>query len=317
MTVRASRSADFQVDFQVCRIAGFPVGRSRSGRLEMRRWRAGQPCDATRKNACATYSGRFWPWFAALWLGLTVLSTRAAEAPNQREQKPLRYEQPVYLTGSIYSPVDRTQLLFHFTRKATRSGSRLNVVRDFTYPDGRLAARERVVYDGDWLMIYELDEVQTGSKGSAVLRRESGDPAEGTIEFEFMKSGGGNPGVRREKLAPDTLINDMVAPFLVSHWPALLRGEKPKCHFIVVPRKETIGFMFSKVLESQWQGQSVIVIKMEPSSVLLRSLVAPVLFTIQKKPPHRILEYTGRTIPKLHEGRSWKDLDAVTVFDWK
>jgi hypothetical protein len=56
---------------------------------------------------------------------------------------------------------------------------------------------------------------------------------------------------------------------------------------------------------------------MEPSSPILRGMVGPVLFTIQKEAPHRILEYSGRTTPKLQFGNAWKDLDAVTVFDWK
>jgi hypothetical protein len=193
----------------------------------------------------------------------------------------------------------------------------LNVVRDYTYPDGRLATRERVAYEGDWLLFYEFEEVQTGAKGSAVIRREPANPVIGTIEFNYTRHGGGSSAVRSESLAPDTLINDMVAPFLVSHWPALMRGEKAKCRYIVVPRKETIGFTFAKESETNWRGQPVIIIRMEPSSPILRGMVEPIFFTMQKEEPHRILEYIGRTTPKLPVGNAWKDLDAVTVFDWK
>ena len=37
----------------------------------------------------------------------------------------------------------------------------MNVQRDFTYPDGRLAARERVIYAGDTLVQMNLNTVRT------------------------------------------------------------------------------------------------------------------------------------------------------------
>jgi hypothetical protein len=228
----------------------------------------------------------------------------------------LRYEQPVQLTGSIYAGADRAKLLFKFTRKATRTGSRLNVLREFSYPDGRLAAREWVVYDGDFLTFFALEELQTEAKGSALIRRDPGNPATGAIEFNYVKPSG-HSGGRRESLQSDTLINDMVAPFLASNWPALLRGEKPKCHFIVVPRRETVSFSFSKESESQEGGHETVMIRMEPTSPVLRGLVEPIFFKMQKQPPHRVLEYIGRTTPKVQVGKGWKNLDAVTVFDWK
>jgi hypothetical protein len=48
----------------------------------------------------------------------------------------------------------------------------------------------------------------------------------------------------------------------------------------------------------------------------LATLVDPLYFTLEKAPPHRVLRYAGRTTPKTQVGGKWKDLDAVTVFDW-
>jgi hypothetical protein len=55
---------------------------------------------------------------------------------------------------------------------------------------------------------------------------------------------------------------------------------------------------------------------MEPTSPVISALVDPIHFTMQKAPPHRILQYVGRTTPKIQAGGKWRDLDAVTVFDW-
>jgi hypothetical protein len=58
-------------------------------------------------------------------------------------------------------------------------------------------------------------------------------------------------------------------------------------------------------------------IKMEPVSRLVAHLVNPLVFTVEKDSPHRVLSYIGRTTPRMKKGKSWKYLDAETVFDWK
>ena len=43
----------------------------------------------------------------------------------------------------------------------------------------------------------------------------------------------------------------------------------------------------------------------------------PLVFTVEKEAPHRVLSYTGGTTPRVKKGRKWKYLDAEVVFDWK
>jgi hypothetical protein len=209
--------------------------------------------------------------------------------------------------------------LFIFTRAATRSGSTLEVVRNYSYPDGKLAARERVRYEGDALVFYELEDFQSGARGSAQIGREASHSSQRNIFFKFSKdeSSRSKPQTRTEELRNDVLINDMVAPFLVAHWGELLNGREVKCRYIVLPRRETVGFTFVKQSEGTWQGRAVIIVKMEPTSPIIAELVDPLFFTIEKEGQHRVLEYTGRTTPKIQSGKKWKDLDAVTGFDWK
>jgi hypothetical protein len=56
---------------------------------------------------------------------------------------------------------------------------------------------------------------------------------------------------------------------------------------------------------------------MEVTSWAVGMFADPLYFTIEKDPPHHILQYVGRTTPKIKVGNAWKDLDAVTVFEWK
>jgi len=240
-------------------------------------------------------------------------------APGAQTLQPgdekLKYEEPKYLTGAIYAR-DGGRLLFNFKRVASRSGSTLHVQRNFTYPDGNLAAREHAVYKGDVLVFYELQETQTGATGSAKIRREEQDPSKGSIELEYIQEAGGRPKSRTEPLQDNLLIDDMVGPFLASHWDALSRGEKVKCRYVVVPRSETVGFTFVKDSRTNQGGQDVLIVRMAASSRFLAALVEPLFFTVEQAPPHRVLCYAGRTTPKIREGSKWQDLDAMTVFDW-
>ena len=245
---------------------------------------------------------------------MTLLSAAETNSPAT-----LKYEEPKSLTGTIYAhDSDRKHPLFIFTRKATRSGSSLNVIRDYSYPDGKLAARERVHYEGDALVYFQLDEFQTGEQGSSVIRPDRKKPVEKVIYFQWSKDekSRSKPQIGQEFLRKDVLISDMVGPFLLSHWDELMKGSEVKCRYIVLPRKETVGFTFTKQREGISAGKAVVILKMEPTSPIIAELVDPLLFTIEKEGAHHVLEYTGRTTPKLKAGNKWKDLDGVTVFDW-
>ncbi len=234
--------------------------------------------------------------------------------------KPLKYEEPRVLAGRIYAKGgDGKNLLFNFSRRATRNGAALQVLREYTHPDGKLAARERVSYHGDNLVSYELEELQMGARGRAEIRRDQAAPAKGRIQFEYSNNAGsdGKPNTDSESLQKETLINDMVGPFLASHWDALIRGHSVKCRYIVVPRTETVGFTFGKGSESKWEGRKVIVIKMAATSPVIAALVDPIFFKVEMNEPHRVFTYEGRTTPKIKAGGKWKDLDALTVFDWE
>ena len=100
-------------------------------------------------------------WFV---LGAAFPSAKAAGGDTAS-----RYEQPKLLTGTIYEAnSDRKVVLYKFKRTVTRSGGTVNVVREFIYPDGRIAARERAVYEGDNLVSYDLEELQMDLRGSII-----------------------------------------------------------------------------------------------------------------------------------------------------
>jgi hypothetical protein len=256
---------------------------------------------------------------AAILIGGWSSQTTCSGDATNTNGTPLKYEEPKLLMGTIYAKDSgRQQALFKFKRVATRSGGRVNVLREYTYPDGRPAARERFVYDGDDLVSYALDELQIGAAGIVKVRRDPGNPIRKALLFEYTKdlASGSKPKTSTEALRNDTLNGDMVAPFLLSHWGELAKGEKVKCRFLVVPRRETVGFTFAKESETTLQGRPVVIIRMEATSLIIAQLVAPVFFTLEKDGQHRVLQYVGRVTPKTKAGNKWDDLDAKVVFEW-
>lgn len=222
------------------------------------------------------------------------------------------YLEPKILTGTIYSDASLKQVLFTFTRTATNSGSAIHVVREFKLPDGKLAAREQVEYENGKLKSFELEELQTGAKGSATVQAEGGDQK---ISFNYTE--GATKKTGSEKFLNEILISDMVGPFIVSHWDALAKGNVVKCRLLSVSRAETVGFKFLKEPDTTWQGKSAAMITLQPSSIIIARFVDALHFIVEKDAPHRVYQYTGRTTPSIRKNGKWDELDAVTVFDWK
>jgi hypothetical protein len=175
-----------------------------------------------------------------------------------------------------------------------------------------------MVYDGDNLVSYALDELQISAAGNMKVQCDPGDPARSALLFEYTKdlASGGTPKTSTEAMRNETLTGDMVSAFLVSHWGELSKGEKVKCRYVVVPRRETVGFTFTKESETTSQGRPVAIIRMEATSMIIARLVDPVFFTVEKDGQHRVLQYVGRVTPKTRDGNKWDDLDATFVFEW-
>ncbi len=256
-------------------------------------------------------------------IGLTLLFTVAAQGADQASTGALKsgkgifhYSEPRFLGGAIYAR-DNNRLLFKFKRVVEQSGSTLNVQREFSYPDGRVAVREHVIYDGDTLVSYELDELQTGARGTAKIRHNATNNVTDNLEFEYSSGPGTAPRVHTEPLQPRTMVPDMMGAWLASQWDALNRGEKLKCRLIIVPLAGTVGFTLVKESETSQGDQRVLIVKMEPTSPFISVLLRPLFFTMEESPGHRILQYDGRTTPKIRVGDRWNDVDAITVFDWR
>jgi hypothetical protein len=231
----------------------------------------------------------------------------------------LDYQEPKLLIGKIFAQNDPTKLLFKSQRTATRTGQTVSVVCEYSYPDGSLAARERIIYEAGQLALFEVEELQTGEKGSAVLRSDERNPGGRKIFFDYIIRHGEKKRTRVEHQGPESeiLVNDMIPGFIASHWEALMRGSTARFRFIALSREETVGFKLTRGSEATSSGMAAIWIKMEPTSIIIARLVEPIHLLVEANGAHRILEYVGRTTPLIKSGNKWKDLDARTIFEWR
>jgi hypothetical protein len=235
----------------------------------------------------------------------------------QAASEPANYLEPHRLPGNMF-PISGGPLLFKSERRAFETNGAVHAICDYTYPNGKLAAQDRIVYRNGQLVSFEEDQLQLEEKGSAVIRPDPRHPGAHKIFFTYTTGQGSaaRTSSASEALENDTLADDMIGPFIASHWSVLEKGAPAKFRLLVLSRKETVGFKFVKESEATRKGVPVVRLRMEPTSFIIARLVDPLFFDVEKNPPHRILEYRGRTTPLVRNGNKWKDLDALCVYDW-
>jgi len=215
-------------------------------------------------------------------------------------------------------PMAGGPLIFKSERRAFETNGAVHATCDYTYPNGELAAQDRIVYRNGQLLSFEEDQLQLGEKGSAVIRPDPKHLGAHRIFFSYTigRGSAARTSTASEALENDTLADDMIGPFIASHWSLLEKGTPVKFRLLVLSRRETVGFKFVKESESIRKGVPVARLRMEPTSIIIAHLVDPLYFEVEKDPPHRVLEYMGRTTPLVRSGNKWKDLDARCVYDW-
>lgn len=220
-------------------------------------------------------------------------------------------DDPPLLTGKIYETSSGTnKVLFTFRRTAVRSNAAVHVVRDFLYPNGSLAARETIIFERDELAFFQLDEKQTGARGSSTVTKDT----KRKLLFDWTAPGA-KTKTDAEVFQTDTLVGDTIPYFIITHWNKLARGEAVPFRFLASSRLETVGFKLVKESDVDWRGKPAVRLRMEPSSMIIRQIVDPLFFIVEKDGAHLLLEYIGRITPKQREGTKWKDWDARTIYD--
>ena len=249
-------------------------------------------------------------------LPICAAATSAAVGGNHETALP-----PVLLDsvqGTLYAGSPHSDPpIFRFIRTVEHQGAELIAHLGYVGVDGKPAVRETVTYDGGRFSRYAEQNFQNGSHGEVGVRR-AGDAL--IVDYSFTP-GGAHAATRHnlEHFAGDddsVLIDDDVVPFILEHWSTLQLGGKVALHYVVASRTETIGCALRRLGDTNWRGIPAVDIAMAPTGFFTRLLVKPVHFILEKGGQHRLLEYRGRTLPKIRQDGGWRNLDAVTEFQW-
>jgi hypothetical protein len=104
-----------------------------------------------------------------------------------------------------------------------------------------------------------------------------------------------------------------VVPRMQLAWDTLMSGRKLEIDMVVPSRLGSYGFRLAKEAETESEGRKIVVMVLEPGSMLVRRLVDPMRFIWSVDAPRRLLEYRGRTTIKDAKG---DPIDARIVYHY-
>ncbi len=202
---------------------------------------------------------------------------------------------------------NRQKLLYRFQRnEQVFEGGRTVAKAIFADPSGVEAVVEELTLEGDKIKTYQVHHKQIGEERLLEVKG-------GKLLFTLTRDG--KTETAEEDLPANLVIGPTIADILKKNWDTLMKGDDVVARFASLERKETVGFKFTKDIETSVDGKNRVVIKMKPTSFIIAALVSPIFFTFDKG-TRLLLEVEGRTLPKQRVDGRWKDLDADVVYQY-
>ena len=201
------------------------------------------------------------------------------------------------------------KLLYEGIRKQVTENEKVSVVSTYTDMDGKLLDRSQVAYERPSLRVlsYKSEDIRFGALEELTLTGN-------TLRISFREDKTASMATEDIKWGPETVHSSTVTEVINRDWAQLSAGENVEFDLVVPSRLETLRFRLKKDKTTQVGGKSVLVVRMEPDSWLIRKLVDPMYFFLSYDMPHRLLEYHGRSGIKTSEG---KDQDLRLVFTYE
>lgn len=169
------------------------------------------------------------------------------------------------------------------------------------------ALTEEAVFEKLKLQKYAVNQKQLGESYSLNIAGEN-------MVFEVTKQGG-EVKTKSRKLPTNLIIGPFFVPFMLQHWPQLMKGEKVRAELAVLEQMDYFGFVFEKIRDTSVNGIAAVLVRMKPYSTLVSSIVRPIYFTV-KSDGSAIIELKGRMLPKNKIGKRFVDFEGEAVFSY-
>lgn len=218
------------------------------------------------------------------------------------------------VVGKITYPKSEPSPLFFYENTRKKEGNKIISKTKYTDRSGKAVVEEEAVYEGNSVLKYTYKQNQVNEYGFIEAKN-------GKMIFSFNK--GEKNETDEEDIVPKMIVADLLNDYFRQNWDDLMKEETIKVRFLFVERTETIGFKFFTIGEREIRGIPVVDIKMKPSSFIIAALTDPLIFTVEKNPPHRILETFGRLPvrvsdkPDSKDRSDWHAIDAKMELEYK
>ncbi len=171
----------------------------------------------------------------------------------------------------------------------------------FAQPDGTVAAEDELFLHRGALQGYRYVRWNLGERSDVWVRGDN-------VVFRRQMPGG-DLREREEPLVDGFVAGPYFGLYLVKHWGAVVRGDTLRIRFAVADQLRSFAFRVSRDRSREGGRGELIVVRMVPSSVLLRSFVEPVYFRFTRE--GALLSIEGRTLPVERHGNSVVPVDAL------
>ncbi|MDH4229127.1 MAG: hypothetical protein OEW11_05185 [Nitrospirota bacterium] len=183
-------------------------------------------------------------------------------------------------------------LLYTGLQTITRDGTQ--VVEKVVYhaPDGSTLIHEREgAYNAATLAVirYQEQDLRLGQREEVRVQGNN-------LLVTFVKQNGERPKTATLARSAEQFMSLAIPALIRKQWDRLAAGGTVGFDLIVPSRTGTVGFKLSRIGEQTLNGQAATVIRMEPSSWLIRKLVDPMDFVLGRDAPHALLAFHGRGV---------------------
>jgi len=205
--------------------------------------------------------------------------------------------------GRVYALDGRAQPLFRYERRVLgdETLTSTHVTHD---PQGAIVVVQSAVHSPSYdLHRADMIHRQTGTTASVVV-------ANGEATFT-LGDGSYDQTTFRERLHDPLVAGPTMFGYILAHWDQLTHGAHLPIRFAVLERGESLGFVLDQI--DAPQGRTII--RMSPSSLIVRLAVAPTYFQFDTA-SRRIIEYTGRVPPLEQVDNRLTTLDARVAYSF-
>jgi hypothetical protein len=113
------------------------------------------------------------------------------------------------------------------------------------------------------------------------------------------------------------VVPSTIMAYVRPHFGELMAGKEVKLKVAVLDRRESFTFYMKKVREEKAaDGETIMVLEMTPSSLIVKAFVDKMLFYVRPK-TGEMFAFEGKSALKRKEGEKYKDMVVNTSYEYK